>query len=191
MYFNNPNLITQEEYDKLEKEDTITNVSCGEKEMMEWAQNKVVGDLEGINRPPKTKEINTLDLGQIKIPKPTAINQSETVPLEPAEKYEERLKEIKDLAKHGIKETKGKVDYSEIDWNFIESMALRMNKNKGKYEPENYKKPMDVRLLKQSLLRHVLEVLKGNYEDDGDELGHLAAIALNAQMINYQLKNNL
>jgi hypothetical protein len=34
MYFNNPNLITQEEYDKLEKDDTITNVSRGEGEKM-------------------------------------------------------------------------------------------------------------------------------------------------------------
>lgn len=91
----------------------------------------------------------------------------------------------------GVKESNGKTDYSEIDWQFIESMALRMNKNKGKYEAGNYKKPMDIDLLKQSLLRHTIEVLKGNYEDDGDDLGHLSAIALNAQFLYYQLKNNV
>ncbi len=89
----------------------------------------------------------------------------------------------------GVKETEGKVDYSEIDWDFIELQAKRMNKNKNKYPAGNFKKKMNVEELKQSLLRHVLEVLKGKYEDDGDELGHLSAIALNAQMINYQLKN--
>lgn len=96
-----------------------------------------------------------------------------------------------DFSKTGIKESNGKTDYSEIDWDFIEAQALRMNKNKGKYEAGNYKKPMNINLLKQSLLRHVLEVLKDNYQDDGDELGHLSAIALNAQFLHYQLKNNV
>lgn len=91
----------------------------------------------------------------------------------------------------GIKESNGKTDYSEIDWDFIESLAKRMNKNKGKYEAGNYKKPMNINLLKQSLLRHTIEVLKDNYQDDEDDLGHLSAIALNAQFLYYQLKNNV
>jgi hypothetical protein len=41
MYLKNPNVISQEEYDKIEKDDTITNVSRGEKEMMEYLQNKL------------------------------------------------------------------------------------------------------------------------------------------------------
>ena len=90
----------------------------------------------------------------------------------------------------GVKESNGKTDYSEIDWDFIESLAKRMNKNKSKYEAGNYKKPMNIDLLKQSLLRHTIEVLKNNYQDDGDDLGHLSAIALNAQFLHYQLKNN-
>lgn len=89
----------------------------------------------------------------------------------------------------GVKETENKVDYSEIDWQFITQLAERMNKNKDKYEPGNWKKLIDVELLKQSLLRHVIAVLNSNYEDDGRPQGHLEAIALNAQMINYQLKN--
>ena len=90
----------------------------------------------------------------------------------------------------GVKESNGKTDYSEIDWDFIEGLAKRMNKNKDKYEPFNYHKPMDVNLLKQSLLRHIIEILKGEHNDAGQEYGHLFAVALNAQMIYYQLKNN-
>lgn len=89
----------------------------------------------------------------------------------------------------GKKETKGKLDY-ELDWVFIQQMAERMNQNKGKYEPYNWKKLMDVEKLKQSLFRHVIEVMKGNYSDDGREYGHLESLADNAMMINYQLKNN-
>ena len=87
------------------------------------------------------------------------------------------------------KETENKVDYSEIDWQFIEQLAKRMNKNKGKYPVNNWKKFSDVNELQQALLRHTLEVLNGNYADDDSEFGHLEAIALNAQFINYQLKN--
>jgi hypothetical protein len=90
--------------------------------------------------------------------------------------------------KIGLKENTGKLSY-ELDFNFIESMAARMAKNKGKYEPYNWQKPIDIDQLKQSLFRHCMEVMKGNYEDEGDALGHLEAIAINAMIINYQLKN--
>ena len=89
----------------------------------------------------------------------------------------------------GVKETEGKLNY-ELDWEFIQQMAERMSQNKGKYEPYNWKRPMEVEKLKQSLLRHVIEVMKGNYSDDNREFGHLESIALNSMMINYQLKNN-
>ena len=88
----------------------------------------------------------------------------------------------------GVKETTGKLNY-ELDFNFIESIAARMAKNKDKYEPYNWQKPIDIDQLKQSLFRHCIEVMKDNYEDEGDALGHLEAIAINAMIINYQLKH--
>ena len=87
----------------------------------------------------------------------------------------------------GVKETEGKLNY-ELDWEFIEQMAERMSQNKGKYKPYNWKRPMEIEKLKQSLFRHVIEVMKGNYSDDGREFGHFESIALNSMMINYQLK---
>lgn len=89
----------------------------------------------------------------------------------------------------GIKESDGKLNY-ELDFEFIQAMAERMFKNKNKYPPYNWKKPIDVESLKQSLFRHVIEVMKGNYEDDGMGLGHVLGVALNAMMIHYQLKHN-
>ena len=103
-------------------------------------------------------------------------------------------KTVKEKPEHydnsnGIKESDGKLMY-ELDFNFIESMSLRMAKNKGKYEPYNWQRPIDIEELKQSLFRHVMEVMQGNYKDDDDALGHLEAIAINAMIINYQIKNN-
>ena len=87
------------------------------------------------------------------------------------------------------KETEGKLFY-ELDFEFITQMAERMASNKGKYKPYNWQKLDNIDDLKQSLFRHVLEVMNGNYEDDNRAKGHLEAVAINAMFINYQLKRN-
>ena len=85
------------------------------------------------------------------------------------------------------KETKGKLFY-ELDFGFITQIAERMASNKGKYEPYNWQKLDNIEDLKQALFRHVLEVMKENFEDDNREFGHLEAIACDVMMICYQLK---
>lgn len=89
----------------------------------------------------------------------------------------------------GFKDSKEKLNY-ELDWDFIEAMAKRMSSNKSIYPPYNWKKPMDIENLKQALFRHVIEIMKGNYDDDGMERAHFMSVALNAMMIDYQLRNN-
>ena len=86
------------------------------------------------------------------------------------------------------KEKEGKLFY-ELDWDFITQMAERMASNKGKYDPYNWKKLDNVEDLKQALFRHVIAIMKGEYEDDGREFGHLESAACNLMMINYQLKH--
>lgn len=89
----------------------------------------------------------------------------------------------------GYKQEDNKTNY-EIDFEFIQQLAERMSDNKNKYQPYNWQKPIDVEKLKQSLFRHIIEVMKGNFKDENREFGHLEAIALNSMFINYQLKNN-
>ena len=96
---------------------------------------------------------------------------------------------LKKETETAYKETEGKLHY-ELDFEFITQMAERMASNKGKYEPYNWQKLDNVADLKQSLFRHVLEVMNGNYKDDNREFGHLEAVAINAMFINYQLKRN-
>lgn len=99
--------------------------------------------------------------------------------------------EVSPNSSEGIKDDTEKL-YYELDWEFIESMAKTMQNNKTIYPKWNWQKPMPegVARLKQSLIRHVMEVLKGNYKDGADELGHLYSIALNAMMLNYQIKHH-
>ena len=87
----------------------------------------------------------------------------------------------------GYKESNDKLEY-ELDWDFIKQVAERMATNKGKYSAYNWKKSMDIEKLKQSLFRHVIEVMNGNYQDEEREYGHLEALVCNAMFINYQLK---
>ena len=87
----------------------------------------------------------------------------------------------------GYKESNDKLEY-ELDWDFIKQVAERMSTNKGKYSSYNWKKSMDIEKLKQSLFRHVIEVMNGNYQDEEREYGHLEALVCNAMFINYQLK---
>ena len=65
----------------------------------------------------------------------------------------------------GYKESNDKLEY-ELDWDFIKQVAERMATNKGKYSAYNWKKSMDIEKLKQSLFRHVIEVMNGNYQED-------------------------
>lgn len=90
----------------------------------------------------------------------------------------------------GLKESTGKLSY-ELDWDFLSQMAEKMSKGKAKYPPYNWKKPINVEEIKQALFRHVIEVMKGNYVDEERPFGHLESIALNAMIINYQLKNEV
>lgn len=92
------------------------------------------------------------------------------------------------LTEEAHKETSNKLNY-ELDFNFITQLAERMAQNKHKYEPYNWQKLDNIEDLKQALYRHVMEVMKGNYEDDNRLFGHLESIALNAMFINYQLNN--
>ncbi len=88
------------------------------------------------------------------------------------------------------KEKEGKLFY-ELDWEFITQMAEKMALNKNKYTPYNWKKLDNIEDLKQAFFRHSIEIMKGNYEDDGRAFGHLESISANVMMINYQLKNSV
>nr|DAI89585.1 MAG TPA: hypothetical protein [Caudoviricetes sp.] len=89
----------------------------------------------------------------------------------------------------GKKETEGKLHY-ELSWEFIEEMAKRMANNKSdKYPLYNWKKPIDVEDLKDAINRHHIEVMKGNYKDGDEILGHVVAYACNAMMLWEQLRD--
>lgn len=87
----------------------------------------------------------------------------------------------------GTKETKEKLVY-DVDFDYITAMATRMQLNRDKYPVGNWKKDINVEDLKQALFRHVMNVMKGDYDCEQQEFGHLVALGCNAFMIIEQLK---
>lgn len=85
----------------------------------------------------------------------------------------------------GLKDNKDKMRV-ELDWQFVEQMAKRMNENKDKYPRDNWKQPINIVELEDALIRHWFDYKRGDEREN-----HLAAIALNAMMINYQKNNTL
>jgi hypothetical protein len=88
----------------------------------------------------------------------------------------------------GKKESKGKTDYVELDWDYIDAVADRMNSNKDKYPINNWKKRMDVKELAMSAIRHARKILQPVEGDKESLEEHAVALACNGMMINYQMK---
>ena len=88
----------------------------------------------------------------------------------------------------GVKETEGKVNYGELDFDYVDSMALRMSKNLEKYPPKNWQKKMDIEELAKSAIRHARKILQQIENDEETLEEHAIALGCNGMMINYQLK---
>jgi hypothetical protein len=91
-------------------------------------------------------------------------------------------------AKHGVKETEGKADYSEINLNILDLMSERMQKNKYKYPPGNSKKPIDLKSLEWALFRHIKKMVQPIENDPESYTEHLAAVLCNSSIILDQLE---
>lgn len=89
------------------------------------------------------------------------------------------------------KDSEGKLDYSEINWDFIDAMAARMNRNKDKYPPKNYESmnEEEIKGMEQATLRHLRKILQPLKDDSESVLDHLAAIGCNAMILYYLNKN--
>lgn len=86
----------------------------------------------------------------------------------------------------GKKETNGKLSY-ELYPEFITMMAERMEQS-DKYPPYNWKKPIDKNEIIKAIVRHTMDIWKGKFDDDGREFGGIEALATNAMILAYQLK---
>jgi len=245
MYFENPNLISQEDYNKEQLaqvkvsshslDEVLEQTHSAEKETerfeikkdilsyqtyyqavltkptSNWNRLEITFSDSDINKLEKlsisdimhlfndsvsTKEIKTEEklatiqapIGALIVPKEKQIEWAEKV-LEKQEQstkgHSTRLKANTPM--EGKKENNGKL-YYELSWEFIEEMAKRMANNKSdKYPLYNWKKNIDIEELKQAINRHHIEVMKGNYKDGNEVLGHIVSYACNAMMLWEQL----
>lgn len=88
----------------------------------------------------------------------------------------------------GAKETAGKLDYSEINFNLFDLMAKRFSENKHKYGYGNTKKPLDLKQIEQATFRHLRKMIQPIEGDEETYLDHLCATATNLSIILDQLE---
>ena len=113
----------------------------------------------------------------------TNSNRGEKETVEGLKESQTAYKEIK-----GIKESNGKVDYSEINLEILDLMAERFTANKHKYPKGNMKKTIDIKSLEWALFRHVKKMIQPIETDEETYKDHLSAVLCNASMILDQLK---
>ena len=159
--------------------------------------NKWVGNLEGINRPPyKTFHENKEKINQF-FRQPTQEEIIEilkkSIEIESGGKLKKEHEEILDnlamgqITDKGVKETEGKLDYSEINLGILDLMAQRIAKNKHKYPKGNSLKPIDIKELEQALFRHLKKMIQPIENDPETYEDHLSAILCNSSFILTQL----
>lgn len=105
--------------------------------------------------------------------------------------YKDTKNAIESLAykeTEGIKESNGKVDYSEINLEILDLMAERFTANKHRYPKGNMKKTIDIKSLEWALFRHVKKMIQPIETDEETYKDHLSAVLCNASMILDQLK---
>lgn len=83
----------------------------------------------------------------------------------------------------GIKESIGKIDYSEINLEIIDLMAERFTANKHKYPRNNMKKPLNKTSLVWAAFRHIRKMLQPIKNDPETFKEHLVAVLCNMSMI--------
>lgn len=88
----------------------------------------------------------------------------------------------------GIKETNGKLDYSEINFKLLDLMAKRFMDNKVKYPKGNTKKSLDKNEILWAAFRHIRKMIQPIENDPETFEDHLAAVATNMSIILDQLE---
>lgn len=87
-----------------------------------------------------------------------------------------------------MKETEGKIDYINIDWDYLEGICKRISSNSSKYPKDNWKKPLDIKELAAATIRHARKILQPIEGDPESLEDHAIALGCNGMFINYQLK---
>lgn len=79
----------------------------------------------------------------------------------------------------------GKLKWSLVDFKSIEPMVKVLMYGACKYEPFNWKKEMPLEDILDSLQRHVVSLMSGEYLDSESGLPHIGHIICNAMFYEY------
>lgn len=103
-------------------------------------------------------------------------------------KVSEEAKRSDCYVEKGIKETDGKLDYSDIDLDILDLMANRYTANRHKYQKGNLFKPIEIDSLLWATFRHLKKMIQPIENDPETFEEHLAAGLCNLNAVYIQTK---
>lgn len=153
---------------ELEKDDVITSSSRGEEEMIAYLNKKEASPYNLYSNVDQANRLKNLaeSLSNIRIEESQSTEKDYTL---------------------GIKETEGKLDYSEINFKLLDLMAKRFMDNKVKYPKGNSKKALNKNEILWAAFRHIRKMIDPIENDPETYEEHLAAVATNLSIILDQL----
>lgn len=83
----------------------------------------------------------------------------------------------------------GKLQWSQVDFQSLESLVMVLEGGAKKYSKDNWKKGHPITDLLDSLLRHVFAFKSGETLDPESGVSHIGHIMANAMFIEYNLKH--
>lgn len=98
------------------------------------------------------------------------------------DKSEHEKRDYHNLKSIPRKEDSNKTRYDLLSEEFIEEFAKVMTLGSSKYTPYNWVGLEDERVF-SALMRHLMELKKGNFTDEESGLSHMAHVACNAMML--------
>lgn len=82
----------------------------------------------------------------------------------------------------------GKISWSLVDFESLESLVKVLEFGAKKYSRDNWKKGLYTRETIESIMRHVVSLLGGEYIDKESGLSHIGHIMANAMFLEYMLR---
>lgn len=84
-----------------------------------------------------------------------------------------------------LRYNKGKLRPTLIDYNSLTPLLQVLEYGANKYATDNWKNPMDLRSILDSLLRHAHALSSGEIHDKESKLQHIGHIMANAMFFSY------
>jgi hypothetical protein len=93
---------------------------------------------------------------------------------------------MKEIIQESLRYNAGKLQWSLVHFKSLTSFVKVLMFGAEKYEPDNWKKPMPLDKIQESMMRHMVAIMDGETHDSESKELHVGHIMCNAMFWEYQ-----